>query len=82
MSKVWFITGANRGLGFEIAQAALKTGDKVVATGRDVAKTIAAFGGESDSLIVAKLDVTNRAGIQAAVREGRHALRLYRCARQ
>ena len=31
MSKVWFITGAGRGIGAHIAQAAIKAGDKVVA---------------------------------------------------
>ena len=34
MSKTWFITGATRGLGADIAAAALKAGDRVVATGR------------------------------------------------
>jgi len=32
--KTWFITGANRGLGFAIAQAALEAGDSVVASAR------------------------------------------------
>ena len=32
MSKTWFITGASRGLGVDIANAALKAGDRVVAT--------------------------------------------------
>jgi len=34
MSKVWFITGAGSGLGTGIAKAALRAGDRVVATGR------------------------------------------------
>jgi NAD(P)-dependent dehydrogenase (short-subunit alcohol dehydrogenase family) len=34
--KVWFITGAARGLGAEIAKAALNAGEKVVATARKV----------------------------------------------
>jgi len=34
MSKVWFITGAGRGMGSDIARAALDAGYKVVATGR------------------------------------------------
>ncbi|WLQ13169.1 SDR family NAD(P)-dependent oxidoreductase [Hahella aquimaris] len=33
-NKTWFITGASRGLGYEIAVAALAAGDNVVATGR------------------------------------------------
>ncbi len=33
--KVWFITGAGRGMGVDIAKAALAAGHKVVATGRN-----------------------------------------------
>jgi NAD(P)-dependent dehydrogenase (short-subunit alcohol dehydrogenase family) len=36
--KVWFITGAGRGLGLDIAKAALAAGHKVVATGRNPEK--------------------------------------------
>ncbi len=35
-SKVWFITGASRGMGRIWAEAALKRGDKVTATARNV----------------------------------------------
>jgi NAD(P)-dependent dehydrogenase (short-subunit alcohol dehydrogenase family) len=38
MSKVWFITGAGSGIGAGAAKAALKAGDRVVATGRNVQK--------------------------------------------
>ncbi len=34
MPKTWFVTGATRGLGVEIAKAAMRTGDLVAATGR------------------------------------------------
>ena len=65
--KVWLITGASRGMGVDIAQAALAAGHAVVGTGRDpdaVAKAV----GESDDLLVVKLDVTSRADAEAAVR--------------
>ena len=38
MSKVWFITGAGSGIGAGAAKAALKAGDRVVASGRNVQK--------------------------------------------
>lgn len=38
MSKVWFITGAGRGMGMDIAKAALAAGYEVVATGRSTDK--------------------------------------------
>jgi NAD(P)-dependent dehydrogenase (short-subunit alcohol dehydrogenase family) len=57
-SKVWFITGASRGIGAEIAKAALKAGHKVVATSRDPMKVEKALGGPSDRLLTLPLDVT------------------------
>ena len=63
--KVWFITGAGRGMGVDFAKAALAAGHAVVATGRDndaVAKAV----GRSGNLLVLKLDVTNRADAVAA----------------
>lgn len=65
MSKVWFITGAGRGMGVNIAKAALATGNKVVATGRNT-DTVAKAIGQSDDLLVVKLDVTNPADAKAA----------------
>ncbi len=66
MSKVWFITGANRGIGAEIVKAALATGDYVVAAGRNP-ETIADTFGNNPHLTALKLDVTNEAEVQHAV---------------
>jgi NAD(P)-dependent dehydrogenase (short-subunit alcohol dehydrogenase family) len=54
-------------MGVDIAQAALAAGNKVVATGRNVERVIRAIGGSADLLVV-KLDVTNPADAEAAVR--------------
>jgi len=67
MSKVWFITGAGRGMGVDFAKAALAAGDAVVATGRDRERVSHALG-PSKLLLVVKLDITNRADAEAAVR--------------
>src|SRR5918998_1294511 len=67
MSKVWLITGAARGLGAEIAKAALADGDRVVATGRKVAQVEKTFAGEGDRVLPLTLDVTNEAHAVAAV---------------
>lgn len=67
MTKVWFITGAGRGMGTDIAKAALAAGHKVVATGRNTDKVTQAVG-ESAELLVVKLDVTNPADAEAAVK--------------
>lgn len=64
--KVWFVTGAGRGMGASLTRAALAAGNAVVATGRrpeDVATTL----GRSDRLLVVRLDVTNVVDAEAAV---------------
>jgi NAD(P)-dependent dehydrogenase (short-subunit alcohol dehydrogenase family) len=63
---VWLITGAGRGLGVDIAKAALTASHAVVATGRDATKVAAAVG-DHDNLLAVKLDVTRPQDAEAAV---------------
>src|SRR6266516_4568014 len=66
--KIWFITGAGRGMGVDFVKAALAAGHAVVGTGRDpdaVAKAV----GDLDDLRVVKLDVTSSDEAEPAVRE-------------
>ena len=49
--KIWFITGAGRGMGVDIARAALAAGHAVVATGRNT-DAVADAVGEADDLLV------------------------------
>ena len=65
--KVWFITGAGRGMGADIAKAALAAGHAVVATGRNSDAVSKALG-QSDDLLAVALDVTSRSDAEAAVR--------------
>ena len=64
--KVWFITGAGRGMGTDIAKAALAAGHAVVATGRNPDKVIRAIS-DSEDLLAVKLDVTDPADATAAI---------------
>jgi NAD(P)-dependent dehydrogenase (short-subunit alcohol dehydrogenase family) len=64
--KVFLITGAGRGLGVDLAQAALAAGHAVVATGRDPERVTKAVGTTNDLLAV-RLDVTDPASAEAAV---------------
>jgi NAD(P)-dependent dehydrogenase (short-subunit alcohol dehydrogenase family) len=66
-NNVWFITGAGRGLGLDIARAALAAGHQVVATGRNTEKVAEALGA-SDNLLVVKLDVTSAEDADAAAK--------------
>jgi NAD(P)-dependent dehydrogenase (short-subunit alcohol dehydrogenase family) len=63
--KVWLITGAGRGMGLDIAKAALAAGHDVVATGRDTGKVAKAIG-SAENLLVVKLDVTKPSDAEAA----------------
>src|SRR5437763_8587696 len=65
--KVWFITGAGRGMGVHIAKAALAAGNAVVATGRNT-DTVTRAVGKADDLLAVKLDVTRPEDAQAAVK--------------
>lgn len=65
MNKVYFITGAGRGLGVDLARAALAAGHHVVATGRrpdDVAQAV----GSSERLLMLALDITVPTDAEAA----------------
>jgi NAD(P)-dependent dehydrogenase (short-subunit alcohol dehydrogenase family) len=64
--KVWFITGAGRGMGLDFAREVLAAGHSVVATGRDRERVAKAVG-VSDNVLAVKLDVGSRADAEAAV---------------
>jgi len=64
--NVWLVTGAGRGLGVDIARAALAAGHAVVATARNADNVTKALG-EHDNLLAVALDVTDTSAAQAAV---------------
>ncbi len=69
MSKVWFITGTSTGFGRKFVEQLIPTGDKIVATARNV-NAIADLKEKSpDNVHITALDVTNKEQIQAAVQE-------------
>lgn len=65
MSRVWFVTGSNRGLGRAFAQEALSRGNKVVAAARHIDETDPFYGNEN--VLGVTLDVTDQAEIDAAL---------------
>ncbi|KAJ5538352.1 Bcboa17 [Penicillium frequentans] len=71
MSKTWLITGASRGLGLSIAEAALNSGDAVIATARkpeQLADLVEKYG--NDRVLPVTLDVTNNDQVLQAVKSG------------
>src|SRR5882672_7588050 len=70
MSKVWLITGAGSGIGAHTARAALKVGDRVVASGRNLDKVRNALRDvASEKLAFVQLDVADEAQAKIAVDE-------------
>jgi len=74
MNKVWFVTGAGRGLGIDIAQKALAAGHSVVATGRKPEAVLKAIGAH-DNLLTVALDITDP---EAAKRAAKAAVDRFR----
>ncbi|WP_176511208.1 oxidoreductase [Pseudomonas faucium] len=67
MNKVWFVTGATRGLGAAIAKAALEAGDKVVVSGRRIEPLQNAFADYGERVLAVALDVTDESQALSAV---------------
>jgi NAD(P)-dependent dehydrogenase (short-subunit alcohol dehydrogenase family) len=71
LTRSWLITGATRGIGLHLAQAALAHGDRVIATSRRREDLIRQLGPDSEQLLSVALDVTNtdqvRTGVDAAL---------------
>src|SRR5207342_3482430 len=59
-------TGAGRGMGVDIARAALDAGHRVVATARDADRVTQAVG-TSEDLLAVSLDITDPASVQAGI---------------
>ncbi|KIO77436.1 short-chain dehydrogenase [Pedobacter lusitanus] len=65
--KIWFITGASRGFGFDITKAALAAGDKVIATVRKNPENLERAFQHSTNLLVTVLDVISEEQVKNAV---------------
>lgn len=61
--KVWFITGASKGMGLETAKFVLASGDKLVATSRNVNELISKLGEAGENFLPLALDITNDAAV-------------------
>lgn len=67
LPKVWFITGAARGLGLEIAKQVIAQGDRLSATSRDLNSLHQALGEDNPNILPLEVDLTSQASIQSAV---------------
>ena len=67
MQKTWLITGSSRGFGREIAEAALKRGDQVIATARNPYQLDDLVEAHSEHVLALALDVTDSAAAKRAI---------------
>lgn len=65
--KVWFITGASKGLGLEFVKQLLAKGNYVAATSRNKAQLLAAAG-EHENLLPLEVDLTSENSVEQAVK--------------
>jgi short-subunit dehydrogenase len=68
--KVWFITGASKGMGLEITKAVLNNGDKVIATSRNTGTLLEKNVEYKDNLLPIKLDITKEKDVENAISKG------------
>ncbi len=61
--RTWFITGASRGLGRAFTEAALASGDRVVATARDISPLHDLVTAHDGALAALPLDVSDRTAV-------------------
>lgn len=65
--KVWFVTGASKGLGLSLVKALLKNGYRVVATSRNKKSLVREFGESSNKFLPLELHLTDDNDVKAAI---------------
>lgn len=66
-NKVWFITGASKGLGLELAKKLLAEGFKVAATSRNEASLVTALGSSSENFLPLEMDLIDEKSVKNAI---------------
>ncbi|MVM30330.1 SDR family NAD(P)-dependent oxidoreductase [Spirosoma sp. HMF4905] len=66
--KVWFVTGASKGLGLSLVKQLLDQGFNVAATSRNINDLRQAVGTESDSFLPLAVDLKTEASVEQAIK--------------
>ena len=67
--RIWFITGASSGFGRAVSEAALKRGDTVVATGRDLQEIETLFESRAERALPLRLDITDAGAVRTVIEQ-------------
>ncbi|MDN3691615.1 SDR family NAD(P)-dependent oxidoreductase [Chryseobacterium tructae] len=65
--KVWFVTGASKGLGFELVKKLLSEGFRVAATSRTIESLISAFGKTSENFLPLNVNIKDNDDIKSVI---------------
>lgn len=65
--KVWLITGASKGLGFNLTKLLLSSGHRVVATSRNTAALEESITENKENLFAIPLDISSDADVKSAI---------------
>lgn len=67
--KVWFVTGASKGLGLTLVKRLLNEGHSVAATSRNVSELKSAVDSESASFLPLEMDLINEASVSESIKK-------------
>ncbi len=68
-TKIWFITGASKGMGLALTKLLLSKGEKVVAASRSLADLQKSIDGNNDNFLPLQLDITSDADVKSAMKQ-------------
>jgi NAD(P)-dependent dehydrogenase (short-subunit alcohol dehydrogenase family) len=66
-TKIWFVTGASKGVGQRLVRQLLARGDRVAATSRTVASLTEAIGPAAERFLPLQVDLTDDQSVRSAI---------------
>jgi NAD(P)-dependent dehydrogenase (short-subunit alcohol dehydrogenase family) len=65
--KIWFVTGASKGLGLTLVKKLLSEGYQVAATSRSINALVKEIGEQSENFLPLEVDLVNESSVQKAI---------------